>query len=397
MSPLAVQGPQAPPTLMRHTQSLDGIRAIAVFMVMCFHYGYFAPGWIGVQIFFTLSGYLITAILLREREQPFRTYILRFYWHRAVRILPLVLLFLALAALFFLITGTPKGLPSDWLWVIGFLTNCARLRPQDVDPAYLHLWSLAVEQQFYLLWPLFVYFLSPKSFRTLILAILILTPLVRLVTFAVIMSTTPDSDYAGKAIYVLTFTQLDAFAAGAAIAVFSLERVRRPLSRLVIAIVCAGILGLAVLVSAYTKGLPAFKASLGYAMFLLQGYGYVWAYSVLNVISTLLIICAIQPTILQKLLASSVLARVGRISFGIYVYHVPLLLLARAIYPQLFGSIESQSGVPLFLLWGGVVLITAQLSFSWWEVHFLRLKDHFIRSDVGNSSRNGKRLGAQNA
>jgi peptidoglycan/LPS O-acetylase OafA/YrhL len=59
---------------MRHSSPLDGIRAIAVLMVMCFHYGYFAAGWVGVQIFFTLSGYLITGILSQSRGPSFAAF-----------------------------------------------------------------------------------------------------------------------------------------------------------------------------------------------------------------------------------------------------------------------------------------------------------------------------------
>jgi peptidoglycan/LPS O-acetylase OafA/YrhL len=78
---------------MERIKSLDGIRAVAVFLVLLFHVGLFPAGWVGVQVFFVLSGYLISDILLRERELPFPEYLVRFYWRRSLRILPLYLFF----------------------------------------------------------------------------------------------------------------------------------------------------------------------------------------------------------------------------------------------------------------------------------------------------------------
>ena len=69
-------------------RSLDGLRAVAVSLVVVFHFEIFPAGWIGVQIFFVLSGYLITSILLREKERPLVSYLGRFYWRRALRIFP---------------------------------------------------------------------------------------------------------------------------------------------------------------------------------------------------------------------------------------------------------------------------------------------------------------------
>src|ERR1700733_6831829 len=104
---------------MKRLESLDGIRAIAIAMVMCFHFGFFAPGWIGVQIFFTLSGYLITGILVKNKQRPFGIYIGTFFWHRALRILPLLCFFLTLAAIVYVATGVPPTFRSDWPWLLG--------------------------------------------------------------------------------------------------------------------------------------------------------------------------------------------------------------------------------------------------------------------------------------
>ncbi|MBV8854818.1 MAG: acyltransferase, partial [Sinobacteraceae bacterium] len=313
---------------MKHTKALDGIRAVAILLVMLFHFGYLPVGWVGVQIFFTLSGYLITGILLAERERPFDTYIKTFLWHRALRILPLLLFFLLANACIYLATGHPDSFPNDWPWLAGFAANLARMRTTDLGYCFVHIWSLAVEQQFYLIWPLLVYALSLRSLRQLVLGILLAEPLARAAMFSLALYAGHDPQFAGKAVYVLPFTQFDAFAAGAAIPVFGLQHLGHPGRKLILAIVAAAVLGAAVLAQAYYSGTGAFIWSLGYAMFLVQSHGYVWAYSLLNVISLLALICALRGMRAARFLELPVLAFVGRISFGMYVYHVPLLAFA---------------------------------------------------------------------
>jgi peptidoglycan/LPS O-acetylase OafA/YrhL len=83
---------------------LDGLRGIAVGFVVLFHFGLFPPGWIGVQLFFVLSGYLISDILLTEREKPFSTYLGRFYWRRTLRIFPLYFSYLVVISVLFAAT-----------------------------------------------------------------------------------------------------------------------------------------------------------------------------------------------------------------------------------------------------------------------------------------------------
>jgi peptidoglycan/LPS O-acetylase OafA/YrhL len=166
---------------MSHVNSLDGIRGIAVALVMLFHFGALPAGWVGVQIFFVLSGYLITQILLREKEkQQFGDFLGRFYWRRSLRIFPLYFTFLALALVAYTGFGEPKSFATDWPYLATYTTNFGRLRSTDIGPIFVHLWSLAVEEQFYLFWPLLVYFLPMHIFKRALIAIIALTPLLRL-------------------------------------------------------------------------------------------------------------------------------------------------------------------------------------------------------------------------
>jgi peptidoglycan/LPS O-acetylase OafA/YrhL len=95
---------------LRNVPALDGIRALAISLVMLLHFRLFYDGWIGVQVFFVLSGFLITSILLDGRDVPFGTYLKRFFGRRFLRIFPLYYGFLLLLVLGLLLTGKPAEL-----------------------------------------------------------------------------------------------------------------------------------------------------------------------------------------------------------------------------------------------------------------------------------------------
>lgn len=356
---------------------LDGIRAVAVLMVILFHFGYFAPGWIGVQIFFTLSGYLITSILLKSKSSSLPDYFGVFYWHRALRILPVVYVFLVVCGVSYAISGKPPSLPSDSPWLISFTGNFARMRPQDLGAPFVHLWSLAVEQQFYLIWPILIFFLPVRGFRVVVAGILVLTPLVRYVVFQYLIHLDGDASYAGKAAYILPFTQFDAFAAGAAIPLWSIDQMRNAGKWFLLAIAIVGIAGFAVLMSEYTSGRGAIVLSFGYAMFLVQCHGYVWAYTLLNFASMLGIVCALQRVGPVSVLESRPLVWVGKISYGVYVYHLPLLLLCEAMMDRLHIATRGPIRPIFFLVWVGLALFTSDFSFRRLEAPILKLKSYW--------------------
>ena len=142
----------------RRIPQLDGIRGVAILMVFVSHAYRSQLLWSGVDLFFVLSGFLITGILLEQRGQhTLRRYLSGFYKRRARRILPPYILLMCLVSLLFGIRWV-----HHW-YLFLFLTNTDSffriVRPYPL----IILWSLAVEEQFYLIWPLAVYFLSEKA------------------------------------------------------------------------------------------------------------------------------------------------------------------------------------------------------------------------------------------
>ena len=147
----------------RYRAEIDGLRAIAVLAVIGFHAGWVPGGFVGVDVFFVISGYLISGIIFRKAGQP---HLLRnFYFSRIKRIFPalaLVLLACWLCGQFVLLEGEFKHLGKHIAGGATFVSNFLLLgeanyfnTASDLKPL-LHLWSLGIEEQFYIVWPLLV-------------------------------------------------------------------------------------------------------------------------------------------------------------------------------------------------------------------------------------------------
>jgi peptidoglycan/LPS O-acetylase OafA/YrhL len=143
---------------LRRFPALDGLRAVAAAMVVFFHYGQPTwdrlTGWIGVHVFFVLSGFLITTLMLREETRDDRVSLWRFYVRRAARILPVYYVVLALVAALYLLRSdyTRSGLATDMPHYLTFMGEL-------LGPGQPHgqVWTLGIEQKFYLVWPLLAF------------------------------------------------------------------------------------------------------------------------------------------------------------------------------------------------------------------------------------------------
>jgi peptidoglycan/LPS O-acetylase OafA/YrhL len=150
---------------VQHRRDIEGLRAIAVLIVVAYHAG--IPGWgggfIGVDVFFVISGFLITSLLIKERESDGRIALLTFYARRIRRLLPIssvVAVVSVVGALAILPSTTFSSLGTDVVAAAGFFVNMlfairgTDYLAGDTDPSVIqHYWSLAVEEQFYLIWP----------------------------------------------------------------------------------------------------------------------------------------------------------------------------------------------------------------------------------------------------
>lgn len=324
--------PRSEPVSSGHIPGLDGLRAIAVFSVLVFHVavrrtpmsGWEAPiltalkaGWCGVDLFFVLSGFLITGILLDTKERP--DYFARFWWRRALRIFPLyyaylVLLFILAPTLqsFALMPGIAESVSTQaWFWLYAQNIKIA-LEDAWIEPTGLvgHFWSLAVEEQFYLIWPLVVLYLR----RSHLLALaLILIPAALLTRIVLVL-------WFGQhlAAYVSTPARIDALACGAVLAMMlRRERQARPARafRYVAGISGVGLIAIAVAIDGGLDHMGAATSTLGFTGVALVSVAIVGT------------VVARPNGLVTGLLEHPVLARLGRHSYAIYVLHNPVIFV----------------------------------------------------------------------
>ncbi len=369
-------------------KSLDGLRAICVALVFMASYHWSLPfGWAGVLVFYVLSGFLITRILLQEREhaQQEREHALttqhspahsahgagffkRFYFRRTLRIAPLYFAYLIGIELVHAAIALPEGWNAARPYAYFYGVNFGLMNGDVIaNAAYGHLWTLSVEEQFYLVWPIVVWLTSRASLLRIAIAIVALGPLIRYACAAWLGLATGE-------VYMLSTSHLDAFAVGAVLATHDFTSVRKawPLALGALAIT----LGLGFLVLLATGN--AIR-TLGYSEGLAAGYGYIWGYTVLNITSGLVILAALRGEL--PWLETPVLAYLGKISYGIYLVQRPL----KGVYfdyvePKLMAAIPSHM---LALIAGAVLCAIATMaisaaSYRYFEAPLLRLRDRVM-------------------
>ena len=367
--------------------ALDGVRGVAVLLVMAGHTwraqstrlpdraagSLVTVGWSGVELFFVLSGFLITGILLDSRGGA--RYFRNFYLRRVLRILPLYYALLAatfvgaalLPHLIGRLLGTANG---QHLWYLLHLSNFAMAGHGQFAPAPLGVtWSLAVEEQFYLVWPFVVLLLPTRWLLRLCLALLVASFLWRLALLAAHMD--------AVTVYLLTPSQLGGIAIGGAVAI----AVRSPagLQPLLpwarLALVVGPALVLALGLAAMPGGFsfdPSKPLAVGPGMLVVQ------------LLSAALVVAALSGTLVPRtvrLLEGRVLRAFGRWSFAMYLFHTPLILVLFALsqrvgWPSVLGSM-----LPAQLVFTGVCVAAttalAALSWRFFEQPIMGLKRFF--------------------
>jgi peptidoglycan/LPS O-acetylase OafA/YrhL len=306
------------------------VRGLAIVLVLLFHYRYtLGIGWAGVQLFFVLSGFLITSILLKEKESPLDFYLKRFYWRRTLRIFPLYYAYILMAGLVFILSG----LPQDFLEFLPFLATytfnfypLAKLYSYE-DYFFMHFWSLSVEEQFYFVWPAVIFFCSRKQLRVILIMVIAGAPIVRYVLAEIMLARGHSDHYLGETVYRFTLSQWDGFAFGAMIPVFSLGSRKLPVGKmLLLTFALLLVLGMWNSHTLILQGRTVLPSSLGYQIGELVNYQHVWSYTLFDFLFFLLILYVAYPSLKRKkavevVMGNPILVYTGKISYGLYVYH----------------------------------------------------------------------------
>lgn len=350
---------------LRYIPSLDGLRAIAVALVLAFHAGVplFAGAFIGVDVFFVLSGFLITVLLLDEIQKTGRIHLRNFYIRRALRLIPallLVIVALNVLSLLFLPNSGRLLVLRESVIALFYVSNWARAF--DVVPmGFLnHTWSLASEEQFYILWPLMLLLLvrlrlSGRALFSVVMGVAILSWLWR----CIIIASGAD---VGRVYHALD-TRLDPMMVGCAFAI-TLKY---------------GLVKLYSVSSAMRSWIPALALGVIVLMGMLLRYQLSASYFIgitITIICTITILYFILTPFanpggwFKQLLENKVLVYIGRISYGIYLWH----LLIFRVFWQMFNV---ESWVVVFFVGSALTLIVASLSYFLIEKRALKLKTRF--------------------
>jgi peptidoglycan/LPS O-acetylase OafA/YrhL len=342
---------------------LDGLRAIAVSAVVLEHFK-ILPGAAayGVHLFFVLSGFLITGILLRSREAAAergirRTHAFRqFYIRRALRIFPLYYLVIA-AALILDVQYARDYAP----WLLTYTINLKMASQGWFINYFAHFWSLAVEEQYYLFWPWLILLLRRRWLIPVAVAMTTIGPLFRL--YVLLSWVFMNSDSSGLSGYIATPTALDSLGMGSLVAILlSSEPGRRQIRRFMPVVV----------------PLASFGVVLVMALWLPKPLNFVLYDTTTAVFFAWLIYSASKGFggIAGRVLSAAPLVFIGRISYGVYVYH-PLV-------PPATDSIAGRFGIALptgmwgrFLAYTALTLVVAAISWYIVERPINGLKRHF--------------------
>lgn len=336
--------------------SLDGLRAIAIAAVLWHHWPgremlleakLSQYGFLGVDLFFVISGYLITTLLLREEAAEGAFSLSAFYWRRVLRILPVYYLVITVVGVYYIVSRGQTDYLEIWPYYYLFLSNFLTGHIPMLDPT----WSLSVEEQFYLLWPLLL-LLLPRRMILPCLGVLIAANVLGMLWQ---MGATPPET--GVLRWVLPNATYAPILMGAALAVMLNDRRGYALlwallgARIVAPLALGLVLALVVLLPDNLLGWPNLMLHL--AMCALVGA------------------CVIrEDNGLAGVLQRRAMVRLGAVSYGVYLYHLPVL------HPVMMASerFGLAPGWGLFVLYAGLSYTVAALSFATYERFFLRFR-----------------------
>ncbi len=357
--------------------NIDGLRGLAILMVMAYHYfgGFFIFdfGWMGVDLFFVLSGYLLTG-----RLYPYistKNIIYKFYRNRFFRIVPLAFAFLTLFFLSFYIFASANTIDSLSLYfnnktaIFLFLTNWVLIFHSSGASGPLgHLWSLAIEEQYYLIFPLFITLVRTK--KKLLIAGLGLIIIIFVARIFVYAERPPSLEW-NNYIYWNTFLRADSFLTGFVLYMLIENGLFSKSSKFasVPFIVCISFLAIGCV----------YQESMKFNSFFIRGGIVLVEFAGM----CLLLFCIREKTGITKRITNlRVLQQLGKISYGLYIFHWPIFLFGFTLFHiitlKLNIVIAPHIIQVLNIIFSSFVSITiSKLSYRYFESYFLKLKINY--------------------
>jgi peptidoglycan/LPS O-acetylase OafA/YrhL len=354
---------------MKYMKQLDSLRAIAVLFVLFDHFYSCKTqalpflkqsipwGGIGVRFFFVLSGFLITYILLKNRgsyEAGISTLseALRvFYARRALRIFPIYFI-----AVFGTLALSISPVRETLFWLISHTSNFYIAKRGDWHGPISHLWSLSVEEQFYLVWPLFI-ILTPKRYLLSAISVVILSaPVFRHICSVL--------EIKFLTVYVLPFGHIDLFGIGALLAYLKFFNVQN--RAVTIFLKASLLLGIASFFDTAIYA-PAFRPKF-FGCFSYTFNGLLYGWIIWNAAEGF-------KGIAGRILEMSPLVYIGKISYGIYLYHLFIPEIIRLHFERFYNYLGNQSIFVQLLIFTPITLVISSISWFIVEKPILSLKE----------------------
>jgi peptidoglycan/LPS O-acetylase OafA/YrhL len=410
---------------LNYIEGLNGIRALAALLVISAHWpGNLLSlkfGWIGVNIFFVLSGFLITRILLEEKKDAsLKKYLLNFYYKRSLRIFPLYYAFLAIFCLIILLLSfnipsllnnetfkggydaVTKDMPYYLTYTYNLKINFRYLfnLADSSNQFFGHLWSLAVEEQFYLIFPFIIYFSSTRNLKLIIIMILVACPLLRLWAAINAINLVNDKYWLGEFFYSNTLCQADALITGAALTVFNIKINKPYIFFFSVVCICLAV-GLTQLYFLRQSGyfliegksfgfnFPGFWFEQPTPYFLINIRAF-YLYSLVNLLAVAIILpFVVKKPIFSWFFKSKLMDYLGKISYGIYIFHYPLIAFV-TIAIGYFGGFSLLANYPLlecilFITLLSTIIFISHLSYQYFEKRFLNFKNRKMITLISNA------------
>lgn len=350
-----------------HWTSLDGLRAIAVLIVLLGHAGSPFPrsGGVGVDIFFVLSGFLITGILSREFARYGQIHLGNFYARRFLRLSPCLLLACFLVCCLALIANEAIPVRSV-VTGLTYTANWSRaLFGADLGPLN-HCWSLACEEQYYLLWPLVVIAIEKSSRSNNAKGAFLALGAVALEIYRASMV----GIFSAERIFFGLDTHMDGLVLGSSLSYFALgspaalSRTRAAaLSYIAVPMAMACLLG----IMYFLRWDSPWMGRVGFSTA---------AFASAVIISDLV---RSPVSLLKRALSAPALVYIGRISYGLYLLHYPIFRALDHAFPDERFRVMAPFKI-------GISIIVAAFSFKFFESRFLTMKHRFERREIGRSN-----------
>jgi peptidoglycan/LPS O-acetylase OafA/YrhL len=334
-------------------EGLDAWRGIAVLIVMFAHYFITTSigqlGWVVVEMFFVLSGFLITGILLKAKQYP-KTFFRYFYIRRALRIVPFYFLFLTAFYISIFVFKRDHLLhyyTENWGYYYSFLQNWLfSIKGLPAEYYLNHLWSLSVEEQFYILWPFIIFYIPEKYLLTFLVSFTILICAIRVILWF-------HYPYEIGIYYCNTFTRIDSICLGCILATHG--GIKQKYLSKILQIICLVIIASAIVAYKNTFFTNPFFATIGYTIVAFYFF--------------LLLDSYVKSKRASFIKRNWFFNNSGKISYSMYLIHMPIYLLIKAKIPNHLLAVFV-SFVFTYLL--------SMVIYQYFELKFLNLKQYFV-------------------